>query len=364
MKKLKKVLSFVLAIAMVFPLLPTPQVQAQDTGTVTTSQFTINKDGAGTCAIAINDSSGESAVGNSFKQTYNVGERIKVNVKADAGSMIDYVKVQNGTEKKTISYDEMTEYSSTFTINEKPLSISVEMKLADINTNSKESNSKEDSDTTIEKPKVSETLEIPTDSSTDISQKDNEEVDENNGEELSEEELREQSRKDWEHFYQVMEEMGITPENSPKDSPKTDLNLDRNSFTLNQGLSLLYGDVLPRYGYEGETKYTQVLVSPNVTKIRIDIVTYHGDGTYTINQSWKEGVLGFSDGTLAFCADPRIDFTRGNKTARKATKYFSETAVKTACALIEYVNRYQSPSCLNSYQIYALKQIGICGEIS
>ena len=363
MKKLKKVLSLVLVIAMVFPLFPTPQVQAQDTGTVTTSQFTINKDGAGTCAITINDSSGESAVGNSFKQTYNVGEKIKVNIKAETGSMIDYVKLQNGTEKKTISYDEMTEYSSTFTINEKSLSISVGVKLADINTDSNELNSKENSDT-VEAPTAPETPEIPTDSSTDISQKDNEEVDENNGEELSEEELREQSRKDWEHFYQVMEEMGITPENSPKDSPKTDLNLDGNSFTLNQGLSLLYGDVLPRYGYEGETKYTQGLVSPDVTKIRIDIVTYHGDGTYTINQSWKEGVLGFSDGTLAFCADPRIDFTRGNKTARKATKYFSETAVKTACALIEYVNRYQSPSCLNSYQIYALKQIGIWGILN
>ena len=265
MKKLKKVLSLVLVIAMVFPLFPTPQVQAQDTGTVTTSQFTINKDGAGTCAITINDSSGESAVGNSFKQTYNVGEKIKVNIKAETGSMIDYVKLQNGTEKKTISYDEMTEYSSTFTINEKSLSISVGVKLADINTDSNELNSKENSDT-VEAPTAPETPEIPTDSSTDISQKDNEEVDENNGEELSEEELREQSRKDWEHFYQVMEEMGITPENSPKDSPKTDLNLDGNSFTLNQGLSLLYGDVLPRYGYEGKQNIHKDLFHPMLQK--------------------------------------------------------------------------------------------------
>lgn len=347
-----------LAFAMVFPLLQTPQVQAQDTRAVATSQFTIHKSGAGAATIKISDSSGENTVSDTFKQTYNVGEKIKVNVKADTGSMIDYVKVQNGTEDKNISYDKMTEYSSTFTINEESLNISVEIRLKDNATDSKETNEENNS----EKNHSETVTEEKSNSSASVSEEQEKAEVIEHQEQLNEEELKEQSKKDWEYFYQVMKEIGITPENSPKNSPKTDLNLDNldeGSFLLNQRMSLLYGNALPRYGYEGEQKYTQGLVSPSVTGIRIDIVTYHSDGSWTVNQSWKEGVLGFSDGTWAFCADPRIDFTKGNKIARKATNYFSETAVKTACALIEYVNRYQSPSCVNAYQIYAMKQIGI-----
>ena len=117
MKKFKKVLSLVLAMAMILPLFPTPEVYAEEAN----SQFSVSKSGTGTGTIMVNDSD----IGESFNQTYNIGETIKVNAKASEGSIIDYVKVTNGEKEENISYDEMSEYSKTFTANADDMKVEV-----------------------------------------------------------------------------------------------------------------------------------------------------------------------------------------------------------------------------------------------
>jgi len=116
-KKFKKVLSLVLAMAMILPLFPTPEVYAEEAN----SQFSVSKSGTGTGTIMVNDSD----IGESFNQTYNIGETIKVNAKASEGSIIDYVKVINGEKEENISYDEMSEYSKTFTANADDMKVEV-----------------------------------------------------------------------------------------------------------------------------------------------------------------------------------------------------------------------------------------------
>jgi len=116
-KKFKKVLSLVLAMAMILPLFPTPEVYAEEAN----SQFSVSKSGTGTGTIMVNDSD----IGESFNQTYNIGETIKVNAKASEGSIIDYVKVTNGEKEENISYDEMSEYSKTFTANADDMKVEV-----------------------------------------------------------------------------------------------------------------------------------------------------------------------------------------------------------------------------------------------
>ena len=117
MKKFKKVLSLVLAMAMILPLFPTPEVYAEEAN----SQFSVSKSGTGTGTIMVNDSD----IGESFNQTYNIGETIKVNAKASEGSIIDSVKVTNGEKEENISYDEMSEYSKTFTANADDMKVEV-----------------------------------------------------------------------------------------------------------------------------------------------------------------------------------------------------------------------------------------------
>ena len=117
MKKFKKVLSLVLAMAMILPLFPTPEVYAEEAN----SQFSVSKSGTGTGTIMVNDSD----IGESFNQTYNIGETIKVNAKASEGSIIDYIKVTNGEKEENISYDEMSEYSKTFTANADDMKVEV-----------------------------------------------------------------------------------------------------------------------------------------------------------------------------------------------------------------------------------------------
>ena len=116
-KKFKKVLSLVLAMAMILPLFPTPEVYAEEAN----SQFSVSKSGTGTGTIMVNDSD----IGESFNQTYHIGETIKVNAKASEGSIIDYVKVTNGEKEENISYDEMSEYSKTFTANADDMKVEV-----------------------------------------------------------------------------------------------------------------------------------------------------------------------------------------------------------------------------------------------
>ena len=118
MKKFKKVLSLILAVAMILPLFPTPEVYAEE---VVNSQFSISKSGNGAGMIMVNDSSVEE----SLNQTYEIGEKIEVNAKASEGSIIDFVKVTNGEKEENISYDEMSEYSNTFTVNADDLKVEI-----------------------------------------------------------------------------------------------------------------------------------------------------------------------------------------------------------------------------------------------
>ena len=118
MKKFKKVLSLILAVAMILPLFPTPEVYAEE---VVNSQFSISKSGNGAGMIMVNDLSVEE----SLNQTYEIGEKIEVNAKASEGSIIDFVKVTNGEKEENISYDEMSEYSNTFTVNADDLKVEI-----------------------------------------------------------------------------------------------------------------------------------------------------------------------------------------------------------------------------------------------
>lgn len=117
MKKFKKVLSLVLAMAMILPLFPTPKAYAEEAN----SQFSVNKSGNGAGTIMVNDSN----IGETFNQTYHIGETIKVNAKASEGSIIDYVKVTNGEKEENISYDEMSEYSNSFITNADDVKVEV-----------------------------------------------------------------------------------------------------------------------------------------------------------------------------------------------------------------------------------------------
>ena len=117
-KKFKKVLSLILAVAMILPLFPTPEVYAEE---VVNSQFSISKSGNGAGMIMVNDLSVEE----SLNQTYEIGEKIEVNAKASEGSIIDFVKVTNGEKEENISYDEMSEYSNTFTVNADDLKVEI-----------------------------------------------------------------------------------------------------------------------------------------------------------------------------------------------------------------------------------------------
>lgn len=121
MKRFKRVISFVLTMALILPILPIPEVQADDTETTLTGQVSVVKSGNGEGTITVNGSD----IGELFEQEYEVDSKVELNAKAKDGSKIDYVKIVNGENEENIFRDDMYEYSNSIITSAEDLKIEV-----------------------------------------------------------------------------------------------------------------------------------------------------------------------------------------------------------------------------------------------
>ena len=112
MKRFKRVISFVLTMALILPILPIPEVQADDTETALTGQVSVVKSGNGEGTITVDGSD----IGESFEQEYAFGDKVKIQANAKDGSRISNVKLTVDGNEENVSKNDMMEYSNTVTV--------------------------------------------------------------------------------------------------------------------------------------------------------------------------------------------------------------------------------------------------------